>query len=167
MEGYMADNYRAERTVSAVFKEQDQVDAAVRRLMNRGVPSDHISVMGKNFQSQTRIAGFISKKDVILGGLRTGAIFGSLFGSFLSLLTGVGVLLIPFVGPVVSAGPLSAVLLGAASGALAGSAGAIYQVYRAAWGAGAFNHSDLLHLRRVVDAGVRLVFVDRKVFGRD
>lgn len=120
----MADNYKAERTVSAVFKEQDQVDAAIRRLVNRGVPSDHISVMGKNFQSQTRIAGFISKKDVILGGLRTGAIFGSLFGSFLSLLTGVGVLLIPFVGPVVSAGPLSAVLLGAASGALAGSAGA-------------------------------------------
>lgn len=120
----MADDYRAERTISAVFKEQDQVDTVVRRLVDRGVPSDHISVMGKNFQSQSRIAGFISKKDVILGGLRTGAIFGSLFGSFLSLLTGVGVLFIPFVGPVVSAGPLSAVLLGAASGALAGGAGA-------------------------------------------
>ncbi|MEQ8970528.1 MAG: ChaB family protein [Coleofasciculus sp. B1-GNL1-01] len=120
----MADDYRAERTISAVFKEQDQVDTVVRRLVDRDVPSDHISVMGKNFQSQSRIAGFISKKDVILGGLRTGAIFGSLFGSFLSLLTGVGVLFIPFVGPVVSAGPLSAVLLGAASGALAGGAGA-------------------------------------------
>lgn len=120
----MADEYRAERTVSAVFKEQSQVDAVVRRLMDRGVPQDHISVMGKNFQSQTRIAGFISKKDVILGGLRTGAIFGSLFGSILSLLSGVGVLFIPFVGPVVAAGPLGAVLLGAASGAIAGSAGA-------------------------------------------
>jgi len=56
--------------------------------------------------------------------LRTGAIFGSLFGSFLSLLTGVGVLFIPFVGPIVAAGPIGAVLLGAASGAIAGSAGA-------------------------------------------
>ena len=36
----------------------------------------------------------------------------------------VGVLFIPFVGAVVSAGPLGAVLLGAASGAIAGSAGA-------------------------------------------
>ena len=80
--------------------------------------------MGRNFQSETRIAGFISKKDVILGGLRTGAVFGSLFGSFLSLLTGVGVLFIPFVGPIVAAGPIGAVLLGAASGAIAGSAGA-------------------------------------------
>jgi cation transport regulator ChaB len=116
--------YQAERTISAVFKEQRQIDDVIRRLLDRGVPRDHISVMGRNFQSETRIAGFITKRDVILGGLRTGAIFGSLFGSFLSLLTGVGVLFIPFVGPIVAAGPISALLLGAASGAIAGSAGA-------------------------------------------
>lgn len=115
--------YQAERTISAVFKEQKQVDDVIRRLLDRGVPRDNISVLGRNFQSETRISGFISKRDVILGGLRTGAIFGSLFGSFLSLLTGVGVLFIPFVGPIVAAGPITAILLGAASGAIAGSAG--------------------------------------------
>ncbi|MBW4680938.1 MAG: ChaB family protein [Microcoleus vaginatus WJT46-NPBG5] len=120
----MPDQYQAERTISAVFKEESQLDGVVRRLLDRGVPQDHISMMGKNFQSNTRITGFITKKDVILGGLRSGAIFGSLFGSFLSLLTGVGILFIPFIGSVVAAGPLGAVLLGAASGALAGSAGA-------------------------------------------
>ncbi|MBE9054959.1 ChaB family protein [Sphaerospermopsis sp. LEGE 08334] len=120
----MPEGYQAERTISAVFKEQKQIDDVIRRLLNRGVPKDHISVMGRNFQSETRISGFITKRDVILGGLRTGAIFGSLFGSFLSLLTGVGVLFIPFVGPIVAAGPIGAVLLGAASGAIAGSAGA-------------------------------------------
>jgi cation transport regulator ChaB len=118
------ETYTAERTISAVFKEQKQVDDVIRRLLDRGVSRDHISVLGRNFQSETRIAGFISKRDVILGGLRSGAIFGSLFGSFLSLLTGVGVLFIPFVGPIVAAGPIGAVLLGAASGAIAGSAGA-------------------------------------------
>ncbi|MBW4503219.1 MAG: ChaB family protein [Scytonema hyalinum WJT4-NPBG1] len=120
----MPETYTAERTISAVFKEQKQVDDVIRRLLDRGVSRDHISVLGRNFQSETRIAGFISKRDVILGGLRSGAIFGSLFGSFLSLLTGVGVLFIPFVGPIVAAGPIGAVLLGAASGAIAGSAGA-------------------------------------------
>jgi cation transport regulator ChaB len=120
----MTQEYKAERTITAVIKEEQQVDNVVRRLIDRGVPQDHISVMGQNFQSQTRIAGFISKKDVILGGLRTGAVFGSLFGSLLSLLTGVGVLFIPFVGSVVAAGPITSVLLGAATGALAGSAGA-------------------------------------------
>ena len=116
--------YKAERTVSAVFKEQEQVDNVVRRLLDRNVSRDHISVMGNNFQSETRISGFITKKDVIFGGLRSGAIFGSLFGSLLGLLSGVGVLFIPFVGPVVAAGPIGGALLGAASGALAGSAGA-------------------------------------------
>ena len=120
----MTQEYQAERTISAVIKEEQQVDNIVRRLIDRGVPQDHISLMGQNFESKTRIAGFISKKDVILGGLRTGAVFGSLFGSLLSLFTGMGVLFIPFIGSVVAAGPITSVLLGAASGAIAGSAGA-------------------------------------------
>ncbi|MEB3215772.1 MAG: ChaB family protein [Nostocales cyanobacterium 94392] len=115
--------YKAERTISGVFKQQEQVENVVRRLLDRGVTREHISVMGNNFQSETRISGFITKKDVILGGLRTGAVFGSLFGSFLGLLSGVGVLFIPFVGSIVAAGPIGGALLGAASGALAGSAG--------------------------------------------
>ncbi|OKH19679.1 hypothetical protein NIES593_20650 [Hydrococcus rivularis NIES-593] len=120
----MPQEYQAERTITAVFKQESQINDVIKRLLDRGVSRDHISVMGRNFQSQTRITGFITKKDVILGGLKNGAIFGSLFGSFLSLLTGVGVLFIPFVGSVVAAGPISAILLGAASGAIAGSAGA-------------------------------------------
>lgn len=119
----MAQAYKAERTISAVFKEQAQIDGVIRRLLDRDVSRDHVSVMGQNFQSETRISGFLTKKDVILGGLRTGAVFGSLFGSLLSLLSGVGVLFIPFVGPLVAAGPIGAILLGATSGALAGSAG--------------------------------------------
>ncbi len=130
----MPEVYQAERTISALFKEQKQIDDVIRRLLDRGVPRDHISVMGRNFQSETRISGFITKKDVILGGLRTGAIFGSLFGSFLSLLTGVGVLFVPFVGPIVAAGPIGALLLGAASGAIAGSAGAGLVSVLTAWG---------------------------------
>lgn len=116
--------YKAEQTVCAVFKEQKQIDAAVRELLDQNVSRDHISVMGQNFETETRISGFLTKKDVILGGLRSGAVFGSLFGSLLGLLTGVGVLFIPFVGPIVAAGPIGALLLGATSGAIAGSAGA-------------------------------------------
>ncbi len=114
----------AERTISAIFKEQQQIDNVIRRLLDRGISRDDISVVGKNFHSETKIAGFITKKDVILGGLRQGAIFGSIFGSALALLTGVGVLFVPFIGTLVAAGPLGAALLGAASGAIAGSAGA-------------------------------------------
>jgi hypothetical protein len=114
----------AEQSISAVLKTQAEVQKLIESLTDRGVPVENISVLGRDFSTDTRVAGFITKKDVILGGLKQGAIFGSLFGSVLSLLTGVGVLFIPFVGPIVAAGPLGAVLIGAASGALAGSAGA-------------------------------------------
>ena len=117
-------NSTAERSISAIFKNREQIDDVIRRLLDRGISRDDISVIGKNFHSETKIAGFITKKDVILGGLKQGAIFGSLFGSALALLSGVGVLFVPFIGTVVAAGPLGAALLGAASGAIAGSAGA-------------------------------------------
>lgn len=113
-----------ERIITSVFQEREQIDNVVRRLLDRNISREDISVIGKNFHSETRISGFLTRRDVILGGLKQGGIFGSLFGSVLGLLTGVGVLFVPFVGTVVAAGPIGAVLLGAASGAIAGSAGA-------------------------------------------
>jgi cation transport regulator ChaB len=113
-----------EKAVTAIFKEQQQVDRVIRRLLDAGVAREDISIVGRNFQSNTRVSGFLTRGDVIRGGLVNGAIYGALFGSALSLLTGIGVLFIPFVGPVVAAGPLGAALLGAAGGAIAGSAGA-------------------------------------------
>jgi len=114
---------KVERSISAVLKTHEQVDQVIRRLLDRGITQDDISVLGRNFHSETRISGFVTKKDVILEGLKRGGLFGSLFGSTLALLTGVGVLFIPFVGAVAAAGPLGAALLGAASGAILGSAG--------------------------------------------
>lgn len=113
-----------EKCVSAAFKEEKKLQDAIQRLLNRGVPKERISIIGRNFQSEARITGFLTKKDVILDGLASGALYGSLFGSALSLLTGVGVLFVPFLGAVVAAGPLGAALLGATSGALYGALGA-------------------------------------------
>lgn len=113
-----------EKCVSATFKDEKKLQDAVQRLLDRGVPKERISIIGRNFQSEARITGFLTKKDVILDGLASGALYGSLFGSVLSLLTGVGVLFIPFLGAVVAAGPLAAALLGATSGALYGALGA-------------------------------------------
>ncbi|BAY51671.1 ChaB family protein [Thermosynechococcus vestitus] len=114
----------ATKCVSATFQEEAKVKEAIERLLNRGVPKENISIIGRNFQSEARISGFITKKDIILDGVTTGALYGSIFGSLLSLLTGVGVLFIPFIGVVAAAGPLAAALLGATSGALYGALGA-------------------------------------------
>ncbi len=112
------------KCVSAIFKEEAKVQECIQRLLNRGIPNDRISIIGRNFQTEAKISGFITRKDVVLDGLTSGAIYGSLFGSLLGLLTGVGVLFIPFLGAVVAAGPLGAALLGATGGALYGALGA-------------------------------------------
>jgi hypothetical protein len=57
-----------ERTISAVLESQTQAQATIKRLIERGIPAEDISVMGRNFESNTRVTGFITKKDVIVGG---------------------------------------------------------------------------------------------------
>jgi len=113
-----------EKCVSAMFKSQEKLQDAVQRLLHRGVPRERLSIIGRNFQTEARITGFLTRKDVILDGLATGALYGSLFGSVLSLFSGVGVLFIPLIGTVVAAGPLAAALLGATTGAIYGALGA-------------------------------------------
>ncbi len=111
-------------TVSGIFKTHSQANDVIRKLMDAGVKRENISIIGKDLQSETQITGFLTRSDVIKDGLQSGAIFGALFGTMLSLLSGVGVLFVPFVGTLVAGGPLGAAILGATSGAIAGSAGA-------------------------------------------
>ena len=61
---------KADRCVSAVFKEHDAVDKVVRQLLNKGVPKENISMMGRNFKSESRIKGFLTRKNLILNGLK-------------------------------------------------------------------------------------------------
>ncbi len=146
-----------EKAVTAIFKNQQQVDQVIRQLIEGGISRDDISIIGRNFQSNTRVSGFLTKGDVIRGGLVNGAIYGALFGSALSLLTGIGVLFIPFVGPVVAAGPLGAALLGAAGGAVAGSAGAGLASVFATMG----MHEDKINLYQTrVEAGEFVVVAE-------
>jgi len=95
-----------EKCVSATFKDEAKLQDAVQRLLNRGVPKERISILGRNFQTEMRITGFLTRKDMVLDGFATGAIYGSLFGSVLSAVGGVGILFIPFLGA--AAGPLAA-----------------------------------------------------------
>ena len=51
--------YIPEKTISAIFTEEKQINNVIERLLDRGIDREHISVMGKNFESQTRITQFI------------------------------------------------------------------------------------------------------------
>ncbi|MCZ7495898.1 general stress protein [Agrobacterium deltaense] len=106
------------RTVTGLFDDYDDASAAVSELERAGVPSSDISIVGSNAD---RRHGEDSDSNAAEGA-GTGAGIGALVGGAGGLLTGLGLMAIPGVGPVVAAGWLAATAVGAAGGAVAGGA---------------------------------------------
>ncbi|WDZ81911.1 hypothetical protein PWG15_34000 (plasmid) [Ensifer adhaerens] len=104
------------KTVSGLFDDYSDARAAVSALEDRGVPSDDISIVSNN------VGDRYSKDSDAAEGAGTGAGLGAAVGGIGGLLTGLGVMAIPGVGPVVAAGWLAATAAGAAAGAVAGGA---------------------------------------------
>ncbi|WP_018902397.1 general stress protein [Rhizobium sp. 2MFCol3.1] len=106
------------RTVTQLYDSYDDARSAVKALENAGVPSDDISIVTSN-ASGIDVEGQGSRA---AEGAGTGAGVGAVAGGAGGLLTGLGMLAIPGVGPVVAAGWLAATAAGAVAGAVAGGA---------------------------------------------
>lgn len=104
------------RTVTGLFDDYDDASAAVSELERAGVPSSDISIVSNN--SDRRHGDDSNAAE----GAGTGAGIGAVVGGAGGLLTGLGLMAIPGVGPVVAAGWLAATAVGAAGGAVAGGA---------------------------------------------
>jgi hypothetical protein len=104
------------RTVTGLFDEYTDASAAVSALESAGVPSDDISIVSNNADNRHGDHSDAGE------GAGTGAGVGAVVGGAGGLLTGLGLMAIPGVGPVVAAGWLAATAVGAAAGAVAGGA---------------------------------------------
>jgi hypothetical protein len=107
------------RTVTGLYDSYDDARAAVKALEDSGVPSDDISIVTNKANGKTDVEG---QGSYAAEGAGTGAGVGAVAGGAGGLLTGLGLLAIPGVGPVVAAGWLAATAAGAAAGAVAGGA---------------------------------------------
>ncbi|MBW9114849.1 hypothetical protein JNB88_14490 [Rhizobium cauense] len=103
------------RTVTGLFDDYSDARAAVSRLEAAGIPSSEISIVSNN-------TGRVDDDSDAGEGAATGAGIGAAVGGAGGLLTGLGLMAIPGVGPVVAAGWLAATAAGAAAGAVAGGA---------------------------------------------
>ncbi|MCA1440008.1 hypothetical protein I6F07_07165 [Ensifer sp. IC4062] len=105
------------RTVTGLFDDYEAARDAVSDLEAAGVPSDDISIVANNtgdwYSTDTSNAA---------EGAGAGAGLGAAGGGVVGLLTGLGLMAIPGVGPVVAAGWLASTAAGAAAGAVAGGA---------------------------------------------
>ncbi|UDF32824.1 UNVERIFIED_ORG: hypothetical protein LHK14_23950 (plasmid) [Roseateles sp. XES5] len=104
------------RTVTGLFDDYSDASAAVSALEARDVPSSDISIVSNNVDERHNDESNAAK------GAGTGAGIGAAVGGVGGLLTGLGIMAIPGVGPVVAAGWLAATAAGAVAGAVAGGA---------------------------------------------
>lgn len=106
------------QVVSALYDTYDAAVSAVSALEDAGIPYSEISIISNNVDNRyapdqrTRTAEDAEK----------GAGIGAAVGGIGGLLTGLGLMAIPGVGPVVAAGWLVATAAGVATGAVVGGA---------------------------------------------
>lgn len=104
------------KTVTGLFDDYSDASAAVSALESAGVPSSDISIVSNNADNRHGEHSNAGE------GAGTGAGIGAVVGGAGGLLTGLGLMAIPGVGPVVAAGWLAATAAGAVAGAVAGGA---------------------------------------------
>ena len=101
-------------TVTALFDRYDEAKIAVNDLEAAGIPHSDISIVANNVDDYHNTAAAADAG--------TGAGVGAALGGAGGLLTGLGLMAIPGVGPVVAAGWLAATAVGAVAGAAVGGA---------------------------------------------
>src|SRR5512132_3518184 len=121
-------------TISRLYNNYGDARAAVRQLEAAGVAHNDISIIASNADNwynngkDTFPDRDLDGKDDRAESAGKGAAIGAAAGGTAGLLTGLGLMAIPGVGPVVAAGWLVATLTGAAAGGATGGAlGALTQ----------------------------------------
>lgn len=107
-------------TVSALFDDYTTASEAVRDLELSGIPTEDISIIANNADHPDRTSSPDDSDAAEDAGI--GAGIGAAVGGVGGLLTGLGMMAIPGVGPVVAAGWLAATGVGALAGAAVGGA---------------------------------------------
>jgi hypothetical protein len=121
---------RRHQRAIGVFPSRRDAQAALTELRDSGFPMDRVSVIGKDADTDDRIAGANvsdrvgNKADE---GATAGAVGGGALGGLTGLLVGLGTVAIPGIGPVIAGGAtataLATALTGGAIGAAAGGLG--------------------------------------------
>jgi uncharacterized membrane protein len=98
----------------AVFDQHTQAENAVKTLQRAGFDMKKISIVGKDYETQEHVIGFLNAGDraKIFGK------YGAFWGGLMGILFGSALVFVPVVGPMVVLGPLAALLLSGLQGAV-------------------------------------------------
>jgi hypothetical protein len=113
------------KTVAAIFDSYDYAENAAKQIKDRGLRTDDISIVAKQGEGHddhgarsTATMGTHggARNDNISDGVVTGGVLGGLAG----LLIGAGSMVIPGLGIIAAAGPITGLLSGAVTGGIVG-----------------------------------------------
>jgi uncharacterized membrane protein len=98
----------------AVYESHTQAESAVNALQRAGFDMKQISIIGKDYQTEEHVVGFLNVGDraKIFGKL------GAFWGGLMGILFGSAMMFVPVVGHLVVLGPLAAMLFGGLEGAV-------------------------------------------------
>ena len=111
-------------TIVAHFPSHTEAETVVRDLQQQGFDMQKLSIVGKDYQTNEHVRGFLSWKDTSKAGAAGGAYWGTFVGGLFGILAGAGIIFIPGMAPLIIAGPITGVLAGWLEGTLVGGAGA-------------------------------------------
>ncbi|WP_228053694.1 general stress protein [Nodosilinea sp. LEGE 07298] len=116
------------RRAVGIFPDRPRTASALQALSDSGFAMSHVSVIAKDSDRQTAIAGVKVKDEASnqadTGGT-VGAVTGGVLGGVTGLLVGLGTLVIPGIGPAMLAGEAAVVLSTLAGGAAGAAAGGL------------------------------------------
>jgi hypothetical protein len=99
-------------SVVAIYPSHTAAEAAIKELQQSGFDMNKLSILGRDYLTEEHVVGFYNAGDR----MKYWGKMGSLWGAFLGLLVGSGFFLIPGIGPLLVAGPLVGMMVGALEG---------------------------------------------------
>lgn len=108
------------RTITYMYDDSDTARRVLSALESAGFTSDEVSVVRQGGGDDDEWTSSSDRGDSVSDGATTGATLGLAAGTGAGLLTSLGVIAIPGLGPLVAAGVLATTLATAAAGAVTG-----------------------------------------------
>ena len=107
-----------EQNCVAVFDQHQQAEAAIRQLQSSGFDMKKLSIVGRDYHTEEHAVGFYNAGDRVKYWGRQGGFWGMVFG----ILFAPAFFFIPGIGPILTGGIISSLVMGTLEGAAVGAA---------------------------------------------
>jgi len=108
------------RTVVGVFESYDMAEKAANQIKERGLRTDDISIVAKSVSDDNDKSRDGAARGAINDNISDGVVTGGILGGLAGLLIGAGSMVIPGLGIIAAAGPITGLLSGAVTGGIVG-----------------------------------------------